>query len=222
MQMREKIGKSLRRFSRVRPAPPAPGAAARPVVQAEVITGDPFLPPELEREIFELAAASDVGEGRTRQYVGKIMLTLPQVCRRAQSWIEPLIYERIQLLEWNGVDAVPQLLATINARPASFFRSTRQASLLPLDCPAARCPARAQRLHRCRERGVPSPLPHPRAAPRASPAPAPLPLQRLCVSEFVPHPHRRICLPGLRPSPSSGSHRASLPTPAPYSPLSPR
>ncbi|KAJ7768759.1 hypothetical protein B0H14DRAFT_2539354 [Mycena olivaceomarginata] len=180
MQMREKIGKSLRWFSRVRPAPPAPGAAARPVVQAEVITGNPFLLPELEREIFELAAASDVGEGRTRQYVGKTMVTLPQVCRRAQSWIEPLIYERIQLLEWNGMDAVPQLLATIDARPANFFAAHVKHLYFPSTVPL---PAVQRVLSVCTGAvSVGCHLPYRILAPLL----VPLPLQRLCVSEFVP------------------------------------
>ncbi|KAJ7621993.1 hypothetical protein DFH06DRAFT_1340987 [Mycena polygramma] len=107
----EQLGRVLRRSYRVFPAPPVVG---------EVITGDPVLPPELEREIFELAAA--VPNYWTKQHVGDMALVLPQVCRRAQSWIEPLIYERISLPPpSNSARRLAMFLETVDTRPASFF-----------------------------------------------------------------------------------------------------
>ncbi|KAJ6487180.1 hypothetical protein C8R47DRAFT_1320781 [Mycena vitilis] len=107
----EKLGRVLRRSYRVFPASPVVG---------EVISGDPVLPPELEREIFELAAA--VPNYWTKQHVGDMALVLPQVCRRAQSWIEPLIYERISLSPPSSTARrLAMFLETVDIRPASFF-----------------------------------------------------------------------------------------------------
>ncbi|KAF7358712.1 Zn(2)-C6 fungal-type domain-containing protein [Mycena sanguinolenta] len=110
-----KLYQVLRRSYRV--PPPAP-------IAQEVITGEPILPPELEREIFELAAA--IPNYWTNQHVGDMALILPQVCRRAQSWIEPLIYERIALSKptmdnYNFERRLQLFLQTINTRPANFF-----------------------------------------------------------------------------------------------------
>ncbi|KAJ7621994.1 hypothetical protein DFH06DRAFT_770029 [Mycena polygramma] len=112
----------MQRFSKIPPATP-PNVPLQATVVHQVITGDPILPPELEREIFELVAAYDLLPNRwTHQHVADTTLALPQVCRRVQSWIEPIIYERISFL-WsaNGAEPVPRFLATISARPASFF-----------------------------------------------------------------------------------------------------
>ncbi|KAF8145359.1 hypothetical protein K438DRAFT_1991882 [Mycena galopus ATCC 62051] len=110
-EIHAKLDQVFRRSYRVNPALPA----AR-----EPITGDPILPPELEREIFELAAA--IPYYWTDQHVGDMALVLPQVCRRAQSWIEPLIYERISFLaDTSTKDPTPLFLRTIDTRPASFF-----------------------------------------------------------------------------------------------------
>ncbi|KAF7364565.1 Zn(2)-C6 fungal-type domain-containing protein [Mycena venus] len=106
-----KLWQVLQRSYRVPVAPPT---------VPEEISGDPILPPELEREIFELAAA--IPNYWTEQHVGDMALILPQVCRRAQSWIEPLIYERISLPPFNDRgDRILLFLRTIDSRPASFF-----------------------------------------------------------------------------------------------------
>ncbi|KAJ7745216.1 hypothetical protein DFH07DRAFT_963435 [Mycena maculata] len=58
----------------------------------------------------------------SRQHVGDTVLSLTRICRHVQSWIEPFIYERIAILQnYNGLDPVVPFLATINARPPSFF-----------------------------------------------------------------------------------------------------
>ncbi|KAJ7228133.1 hypothetical protein B0H12DRAFT_233143 [Mycena haematopus] len=173
----EKIRKTLQRFSRVFPAPPV--VVALPNVP-EVITGDPFLPPELEREIFELVAANDPVDIWTHQHVGDTVLVLPQVCRRVQSWIEPIIYERISLLySYNGGKPVPKFLATIDARPASFFAAHVKYlyfdSYVPL-------PAVRRVLSVCTGAvSVGCHYPYLTLAALL----APLPLRRLCVSEFA-------------------------------------
>ncbi|KAJ7619629.1 hypothetical protein FB45DRAFT_931252 [Roridomyces roridus] len=92
-----------------------------------MITGDPILPPELERDIFELVVSIDTDfttDYRSHQHVGDTVLVLPRVCRRVQSWIEPLIYERVTLLlnsRLGGRDPFTALLSTVDARPATFF-----------------------------------------------------------------------------------------------------
>ncbi|KAJ6544580.1 hypothetical protein DFH09DRAFT_1367793 [Mycena vulgaris] len=120
-QQASQVERAVRRLSRVL----APVAVSRngPPVDLEVVAGEPILPPELERKIFEWAAESDVQPNYwMRQHVSDTVLVLPQVCRRVQSWIEPFIYERISLLPtFSGTDPVPPFLATIDARPASFF-----------------------------------------------------------------------------------------------------
>ncbi|KAJ7621991.1 hypothetical protein DFH06DRAFT_769974 [Mycena polygramma] len=106
----------MQRFSKIPPSVPLQVTGVH-----QVITGDPILPPELEREIFELVAAYDLLPNRwTHQHVADTTLALPQVCRRVQSWIEPFIYEHISFL-WSMHGALPRFLATISARPPSFF-----------------------------------------------------------------------------------------------------
>ncbi|KAJ7878841.1 hypothetical protein B0H14DRAFT_1630343 [Mycena olivaceomarginata] len=176
-RIKDKVNNALRRFSRVDPAPPAKSTE---VAVREVITGDPFLPPELEREIFVLVAVNDPVDGWTHQHVGDMVLVLPQVCRRVQIWIEPLIYERISLLQsFNGGQPVPRFLATIDTRPASFFALHVKYLYFDYTVPL---PAVQRVLSVCT--GVVSVGCH---HPYLSLAPllAPLPLQRLCVSEFA-------------------------------------
>ncbi|KAJ6492234.1 hypothetical protein C8R45DRAFT_990696 [Mycena sanguinolenta] len=112
-EIHAKLYEVLRRSYRV--PPPAPASH-------EVISGEPILPPELEREIFELAAA--MPNYWTKQHVGDMALILPQVCRRTQSWIEPLIYERIAFSK-STMDQLEHrlqlFLETVNSRPPSFF-----------------------------------------------------------------------------------------------------
>ncbi|KAJ7131728.1 hypothetical protein C8R43DRAFT_1024409 [Mycena crocata] len=171
-RIQEKVGRTFRRFSR-----------APAVVKAspDVITGDPILPPELEREIFELAAAMDAPPDYwTHQHVGDIVLVLPQVCRRVQAWIEPLIYERISLLyNFNGRDPVPRFLETVDARPANFFATHVKYLYFDSRVPL---PAAQHILSVCT--GIVTfGCHHPYTA--LAPLLAPLPLKRLLVSEFT-------------------------------------
>ncbi|KAJ6585600.1 hypothetical protein B0H19DRAFT_425112 [Mycena capillaripes] len=178
-KIQEKVDKVFRRFSRVPPAPPVAVVHVPPIVR-EVITGDPIFPPELEREIFELAAATDWTDSWTHQHVGVTALALPQICRRAQQWIEPFIYERISLL-WatNGGDPVPRFLETIAARPASFFAAHVKYLYFDNSVPLATI----QRiLSVCT--GVVS-VGCQQAYCALAPLLAPLPLQRLLVSKLV-------------------------------------
>ncbi|KAJ7069155.1 hypothetical protein C8F01DRAFT_1111700 [Mycena amicta] len=123
-KLRVKVGRVLRRLSGTPKADAALSFSESPppVKQIRVITGDPKLPPELERKIFELAAVDDEPKGWSRQNASDTMLVLPLVCQRARAWIEPLIYKRISLLQtFNGVPTVPLFLETLDTRPASFF-----------------------------------------------------------------------------------------------------
>ncbi|KAJ6585646.1 hypothetical protein B0H19DRAFT_1059846 [Mycena capillaripes] len=143
----------------------------------EVITGDPILPPELEREIFELAAA--IPNYWRTQDVEDMALVLPQVCRRAQTWIEPLIYERISLPpSWNRRDLIPRFLETSDARPASFFAA--QVKYLYFDDFVEL--AVVQRVLSVCTGVVYLGCHHPYSS--ISPLLTPLPLQRLLVSEL--------------------------------------
>ncbi|KAJ6585593.1 hypothetical protein B0H19DRAFT_1250388 [Mycena capillaripes] len=101
-KLQAKASRVFRQFSRV--------------LAREIITGDPILPPELERMIFEFVAVNDGLPDQ--QHVGETTLAVAQVCRRAQNWIEPFIYEQVLLLEFTNHAA---FLATIAARPVSFF-----------------------------------------------------------------------------------------------------
>ncbi|KAJ6453107.1 hypothetical protein C8R45DRAFT_1039629 [Mycena sanguinolenta] len=176
-RIKAKVHKTLRRFSQIKPAHSV--VVAPPIVR-EVISGDPFLPPELEREIFELVAANDPVDNWTHQDVGDTVLALPQVCRRVQSWIEPIIYERISLLHsFDGEEPVPKFLATIDARPASFFAAHVKYLYFDRYIPL---PAIQRVLSVCTGT-VSVGCHHPYLA--LAPLLAPLPLHRLCVSEFA-------------------------------------
>ncbi|KAF7329465.1 hypothetical protein MKEN_00208800 [Mycena kentingensis (nom. inval.)] len=107
----KKLLRSLHLLSR----PPAP-TARRPV---ELIVGDPRLPPELERLIFELVAYQELPWTNATATI----LALPLVCRRVQAWIEPLFYQRISLgRNYDaGETVLPKFLYTVAARPPSFF-----------------------------------------------------------------------------------------------------
>ncbi|KAJ7621972.1 hypothetical protein DFH06DRAFT_769494 [Mycena polygramma] len=178
--VKQKVDKVFRRFSKIPPATP-PIIPPQPVVIRQAITGDPVLPPELEREIFELVAVYDLlPDSWTHQHIGDTALALPQVCRRVQSWIEPIIYEHISFL-WsaNGAEPVPRFLATISARPSSFFAT--HVKHLYFDRSIA-LSAVQQVLSACT--GVVSlGYHHPSSALER--ILAPLPLQRLLVSELT-------------------------------------
>ncbi|KAJ7069179.1 hypothetical protein C8F01DRAFT_1111800, partial [Mycena amicta] len=124
-KLRGKVGRVLRLLSGTLKADAALSFSESLPPVKQMITGDPKLPPELERKIFELAAVDDEPEWWLRQNSGDTMLLLPLVCQQAQAGIEPLIYERISLLQtFNGVPTgrtVPLFLETLATRPASFF-----------------------------------------------------------------------------------------------------
>ncbi|KAJ7446009.1 hypothetical protein B0H11DRAFT_2249187 [Mycena galericulata] len=71
-------------------------------------TNPPFLPPELEREIFELSAHLHPGSAP------KLLL----VARRVLTWIEPLIYRVISI---DGTTTSAPILHTLRSKPAQFF-----------------------------------------------------------------------------------------------------
>ncbi|KAF7314746.1 hypothetical protein MKEN_00948600 [Mycena kentingensis (nom. inval.)] len=94
------------------------------------------LPPELEMKIF-LLVAHDSEELFGRQLLTKLgrleafegLLVLPRVCRRVQAWVEPLLYERVNLQLPRSAGPSPsrvrhpveRFMQTLAARPASFF-----------------------------------------------------------------------------------------------------
>jgi hypothetical protein len=93
--------------------------------------------------------------------------------------IEPLIYERLSFLYW--FDRMPLLLATIDARPASFFAANIK--YLYFDQTIGELPVVQRILSVCT--GVVSLGCH-HSYSNLAPLLAPLPLQRLLVSEFTP------------------------------------
>ncbi|KAJ6487196.1 hypothetical protein C8R47DRAFT_517813 [Mycena vitilis] len=182
------VEKAFRRFSKLPPAT-LPLSPTQPTVIRQAITGDPILPPELERAIFELVAAYDLlPDSWTHQHIGDTALALPQVCRRVQSWIEPIIYERISFV-WsaNGASPVPRFLATISARPASFFA----AHVKHFYFDRSLAPSAVQRILGVCTGVVSLGCYHSYSA--LEPLLAPLPLQRLLVSELtLPSPLREL------------------------------
>ncbi|KAJ6492238.1 hypothetical protein C8R45DRAFT_1137385 [Mycena sanguinolenta] len=155
--------------------PPAP-------ISPEIIAGEPILPPELEREIFELTAVTP--NYWTKQHVDDMTLILPQVCRRTQSWIEPLIYERIAfskstLVQDNFERRLQLFLETMNTRPASFFAANVKYLYFG---PSVQLPIIRRVLSVCT--GVVSVGCH-HSHDSVSDSLAPLPLQRLLLSKFV-------------------------------------
>ncbi|KAF7296357.1 Zn(2)-C6 fungal-type domain-containing protein [Mycena chlorophos] len=69
---------------------------------------EPRLPPELERDIFELAADTS----------DESMAALLYVARRTHLWIEPLVYRDIHV---NATRRFASFLAATKSKPASFF-----------------------------------------------------------------------------------------------------
>ncbi|KAJ7456783.1 hypothetical protein B0H11DRAFT_225299 [Mycena galericulata] len=184
-KVQAKVERAWRRLSRLpdTPVDGSPRLQKRPVVDAprKVITGEPFLPPELEREIFELVVAQDSPyDYWLHQHVGDTVLVLPQVCRRVQSWIEPFIYERIAILHnFNGRDPISKFLETIDARPASFFATHVKHLYLDPTIPLSV----VQHILSVCTGAVSFGCHHPYAS--LAPLLVPLPLQRLLVSEFT-------------------------------------
>ncbi|KAF7341305.1 hypothetical protein MVEN_01866800 [Mycena venus] len=86
------------------------------------VSGEPCLPPDLERTIFELAALL-----RTNP-----ILSLMLVARRVKHWLEPLLYRVIFVSSWwtagdlHGFRSIPGgvLLSTISTKSQLFFESS--------------------------------------------------------------------------------------------------
>ncbi|KAJ7059721.1 hypothetical protein C8F01DRAFT_1295779 [Mycena amicta] len=72
---------------------------------------DPHLPPELEREIFELAAAT---------YPGTVPL-LMQVAQRVLEWTEPFLYRIVRVKSSKDFESFLRVLRT---KPASFLAAS--------------------------------------------------------------------------------------------------
>ncbi|KAJ7863169.1 hypothetical protein B0H13DRAFT_1095684 [Mycena leptocephala] len=79
----------------------------------------PILPPEIEREIFEITA----------QFPGNAV-NLVLVARRTQIWIERLIYETVTLSDQKICD---KFLRTLDTRPAQFFTDNVKSLCVPGD-----------------------------------------------------------------------------------------
>ncbi|KAJ7665897.1 hypothetical protein DFH06DRAFT_262227 [Mycena polygramma] len=78
------------------------------------------LPVELEREIFELAASTDV----------RTALRLAIVARRVQAWVEPIIYSRVVVAHPPGVSAQTQYSRSI-LRTARRLKSSKEPNQIP-------------------------------------------------------------------------------------------
>ncbi|KAJ7464133.1 hypothetical protein FB451DRAFT_1264721, partial [Mycena latifolia] len=68
----------------------------------------PSFPPELEREIFQIAALED----------SSTICPLLRVCHRVHVWIEPLLY---QVLKLNSEAAISGIAVALDTKPRSFF-----------------------------------------------------------------------------------------------------
>ncbi|KAJ6621473.1 hypothetical protein B0H10DRAFT_2017435 [Mycena sp. CBHHK59/15] len=79
----------------------------------------PMLPPEIEREIFEIAA---------RFRGNSVQLAL--VARRTQIWIERLMYETVTLSDQTVCD---RFVRTLDSRPAQFFTDNVKSLCVPGD-----------------------------------------------------------------------------------------
>ncbi|KAJ7483342.1 hypothetical protein FB451DRAFT_1234162 [Mycena latifolia] len=87
---------------------------------SEESSGDePVLPPEIEREIFEMTA-------RFPRNAVKLAL----VARRTQIWIERIIYETVTL---SNQDICDKFLRTLDSRPAQFFMDNVKSLCVPGD-----------------------------------------------------------------------------------------
>ncbi|KAJ6458042.1 hypothetical protein C8R47DRAFT_1203298 [Mycena vitilis] len=76
------------------------------------------LPPELEREIFEITAIQDP----------RSIPALLRVCRRVHTWVEPLLYRILIIFEWNS-----RLASALTSKPAAFLKAAVRHAYLHLD-----------------------------------------------------------------------------------------
>ncbi|KAJ7657807.1 hypothetical protein DFH06DRAFT_1197194, partial [Mycena polygramma] len=74
-------------------------------------------PLELERDIFETAAARD----------RNLIPTLLRVCRRVHVWVEPLLYTVIDITGHSG----DPLLAVVESKPATLLKNAVRHAYLP-------------------------------------------------------------------------------------------
>ncbi|KAJ7147652.1 hypothetical protein C8R43DRAFT_528213 [Mycena crocata] len=79
----------------------------------------PILPPEIEREILEITAQFPRNANN-----------LALVARRAQIWIEPLIYQTVTLSDQS---VCQKFLRTLDSRPAQFFADNVKSLCVPGD-----------------------------------------------------------------------------------------
>ncbi|KAJ6517303.1 hypothetical protein C8R47DRAFT_1086929 [Mycena vitilis] len=87
------------------------------------MNGGPTFPPELEREIFEIAALLH------RSSIPSLL----RVARRVLSWIEPLLYRVVRLQESTPMSDA--LLIAMKSKPPDFFRdAVRHLFLESIDC----------------------------------------------------------------------------------------
>ncbi|KAJ7089147.1 hypothetical protein C8R44DRAFT_818831 [Mycena epipterygia] len=85
------------------------------------MTSDPTLPPELERQIFELAA---------RLYPNRIPKFLP-VARRVLHWLKPFLYNVVTV---GPGRILPAIVAASKSKPDNFLhQSVRHVLLVPMD-----------------------------------------------------------------------------------------
>ncbi|KAJ6464485.1 hypothetical protein C8R45DRAFT_1024147 [Mycena sanguinolenta] len=85
------------------------------------MTSDPTLPPELERQIFELAA---------KLHPNKIPKFL-RVARRVLQWLEPFLYNVVTVGPGRTLSAI---VAASKSKPASFLHNTvRHVLLVPMN-----------------------------------------------------------------------------------------
>ncbi|KAJ6458035.1 hypothetical protein C8R47DRAFT_1227177 [Mycena vitilis] len=73
------------------------------------VTAEPYLPPELEREIFEIVA------GEATSTISPLL----RVCQRVHGWLEPLLYRVLYTGDWCS----PLMLA-IQTKSEGFLRNT--------------------------------------------------------------------------------------------------
>ncbi|KAF7325639.1 hypothetical protein MKEN_00413700 [Mycena kentingensis (nom. inval.)] len=81
----------------------------------------PHLPPELEREIFEFAAASD-------PFNAQLRLRLLLVARRVRIWIDPLIYSHIVFSRTNNWTRLKRIIAS---KPPDFLARHVKSVFMP-------------------------------------------------------------------------------------------
>ncbi|KAF7289032.1 hypothetical protein HMN09_01351200 [Mycena chlorophos] len=84
---------------------------------------NPVFPPEIEREIMEVAARSP-----------GTATTLALVARRTQIWMERLIYETVTLA---SPTVTERFISVLNSRPVEFFSKAVKSLCIPGDIPLA-------------------------------------------------------------------------------------